>query len=242
MKLAVLSDIHANWPALEAFMEHAAAVTSLDGMICLGDTAGYGASPAECIRFISGRAKTVIRGNHERMLLDPSGRDLASSAARLAIDLQSRWLTPGDMDIVRSWPDTAISGQLFLCHGSITNPDAYILTPAGARNALEELSMTGASIGLFGHTHIPAFYPESGRNQYEAGKIFHLPPGQNVLINPGSIGQPRDGDPRGSYCVVDTDNRTVIYERFQYDVQRAAESIRQRGLPDILAARLYFGR
>jgi diadenosine tetraphosphatase ApaH/serine/threonine PP2A family protein phosphatase len=257
VKYLVLSDIHANLEALEATL---AAAGPCDATLVLGDLVGYGADPnavIECVRALDTAA--VIRGNHDKVAAGLEGVEGFNQIAREAIEWTSAALTPEN----RAWLTALPAGPLVvddvieICHGAPFDEDMYVFDDL---DALRAIRATRRPLCLFGHTHIPAIFRLSGLlSDADAvspgnavieligpprGASFTVGIERNVhyLVNCGAVGQPRDGDPRAAYGVVDTNAGTVITMRTDYDIATAQRKIIKAGLPDILAKRLSVGR
>jgi diadenosine tetraphosphatase ApaH/serine/threonine PP2A family protein phosphatase len=134
-----------------------------------------------------------------------------------------------------------VNNQFLIVHGSPNDPDEYITRHRQAVDSIATLKKMKLKICFFGHTHIPGILDENGMNYYTPGMPFSLSSKQFYLVNPGSIGQPRDGDHRGSFCEWDADSNTVVFHRFEYDIATAASKIENRGLPPELGQRLFSG-
>lgn len=244
MNYILFSDIHSNLEAYHAFLDRVKPL--IDGgaeLICLGDIVGYGGNPSECVQLTQNIAKITISGNHERMLIHPEKRYAAVNAAVKAIEWTEEVLEPQQMDWLNDLPEmqTAYDGYLFV-HGSPRDPDEYIFSSSHALRSFSAIKEAKARICFHGHTHIPGIYDEKGVYYYQDKVRLCLDSDIVYLINPGSIGQPRDGDPRGSYCVFSDEGHCVVFFRFEYDMEKAAEKIRKAGLPGELADRLRYGR
>lgn len=244
MKQLILSDIHSNWEALSVFQQaterdiHAGAK-----VICLGDTVGYGPDPVFCLRWVREYAEHVISGNHERMLFSI---DLQGRSSPLAVDA-IRWtfqaLSSRDLDYIDNLPPfLSLPSCCYLAHGSPVDPDAYILRPRQVESALEWMRENRKKLCFFGHTHYQGMFDSKGQFHYQFDKPIPLDPEEIYLINPGSLGQPRDGNPNAAYCEYDPDRHEVTFRRLEYPVSVTAGKIEERGLPEELAERLYYGR
>jgi diadenosine tetraphosphatase ApaH/serine/threonine PP2A family protein phosphatase len=245
MRYLVLSDIHANLEALEAVMAQA---TGFDHTLVLGDVIGYGADPnavVERLRAMS--AVTFIRGNHDKV---GTGLDTAGGfnhLARQAIQWTASALTPDNREWVKALGrgPVAIDDLIEICHGSPFDEDVYIFDELDVRQAF---TVASRPLCLFGHTHVPAaFCTAAGSLQPMApprGTRFQLDLtiDARYLVNCGAVGQPRDGDPRAAYGLVDAEARSLIVQRVEYDVTLAQAKILAAGLPEVLAHRLALGR
>jgi diadenosine tetraphosphatase ApaH/serine/threonine PP2A family protein phosphatase len=242
LRIAVISDIHANLHALQAVLA-ALAEDVPDAIWNLGDTVGYGPRPNECCAVAGERAEVSLVGNHDLVALGSSEVDVeefnpeAAAAAtwtRAALSEESRAFLEG----LR--PSAARTG-VELYHGSPRDPVwEYVLTVEAARAAFEA---TKAPIVLVGHSHVPLalqMEAEIGGGLAKAGTEVDLSSGR-WLLNPGSVGQPRDGDPRAAYCLLDFDSRRATFVRVEYAIAETQAEMREQGLPAALAERLAFG-
>jgi diadenosine tetraphosphatase ApaH/serine/threonine PP2A family protein phosphatase len=241
-RIAVISDVHANWHALEAVL---AAVDreQPEELWCLGDVVGYGPRPNPCCAAVAERAELCLAGNHDLGVLgDLDLLDFSPEAVESA-----RWtrgvLADGARAYLRSLQPTARSEGVELFHGSPRDPVwDYVLTPEAAVAAFE---LTEAPLVLVGHSHVPLALALDG-GSLDGG---HAPEGTEaeldgearLLLNPGSVGQPRDGDPRAAWLLLDLGSRRCWFRRTAYPVERTQDEIRERGLPDVLAERLAHG-
>ncbi|MDL2343313.1 metallophosphoesterase family protein [Deinococcus sp. MIMF12] len=254
MRLLVLSDIHANAPALEAVLADAAR-RGYDRAVMLGDALGYGAFPAEVLALLREMDATCIRGNHEQMLLDlhAQGGEWLPGGGHGVVGTALVWqlgrLSTADLGWVARWPDGLEDpevGALFR-HGTPLSLDTYTDSVTAARDAFGGWS---GRLAFVGHTHLPGAYvalhaPVGEWVKFQSlsgGGGYPLPPGIRALLNPGSVGQPRDGDPRASYGLFDTARQTFEVVRVPYPVEAAQTAILEAGLPPVLAARLALGR
>ncbi len=244
MLYLILSDIHANQHALEAVLADAAA-TGYDAVLCLGDLVGYGASPGDVLDRITAISPVgLIRGNHDKVCAGLEPATSFNEVARRAVEWTKTTLTPAQMATLTALPrgPQRITDQLEICHGAPFNEDHYVFDRHDAGRAM---SSATARICLFGHTHLPAVFstPEHPveRTGSDLENEFRLPGEGAVLVNVGSVGQPRDGDPRAAYGVLDLDRLTLQLRRVRYDVAGAQTAIRAAGLPEWLAKRLGSG-
>lgn len=235
MKLALLSDIHSNLEALDAVLE---VLPEVDRIIVLGDIVGYGPQPNEVIERLQSVEARAVRGNHDQAMLDPSMLEQfnphAAAAARWTRDV----LTGDSLDFLDELPFYGRIGRHRVVHGSPRKPYIweYILDEL---QALEILVRLGERYCFFGHTHLPRIFTESGEQIPEGPDWIELP--RSALVNPGSVGQPRDGNPDAAFAVVDLSRPAVRFERVPYDVGATQAKIRAAGLPEIEAARLALG-
>ena len=244
MRYLIVSDIHANLEALEATLS---AAGETDGVLVLGDLVGYGADPNAVIDRIRGLANaTIIRGNHDKVGAGIENVDSFNHLARHAIAWTASALTPEN----RNWLAGVQTGPVEIddiveiCHGSPFDEDVYIFDDLDARRAL---SATTRPLCLFGHTHVPAAFRYDGDLKPVGpprGARFKLTldEGAKYLVNCGAVGQPRDGDPRAAFGLLDTSASALTVLRVTYDVAAAQQKIIDAGLPEVLAQRLAIGR
>jgi len=244
MLFLILSDIHANLEALHAVLEDARG--RYDRILCLGDLVGYGADPNAVVEWTRANATVTIRGNHDRASAaeDPSGFDTIETFNPTA-QSSTHWTRGALLPENRAYLEALPRGPLFhkgvdLVHGSPADEDEYIVT---ASDAAPLFDLLGAPFTFFGHTHRQGGFRLAHRitATLSPERILELQPDYFYLINPGSVGQPRDADPRAAYAVYSPEERTVEFRRIAYDVDRAAAKLRAAGLPDSLAARLHEG-
>jgi predicted phosphodiesterase len=245
MRALVISDIHSNDDALSAVLsEH----PRVDEIWCLGDIVGYGGAPRECIGLLRncGLPMRSVAGNHDlavsgKLALSkfiPEGRDAISWTTALLEETERRWLDRASSCLFPA-------DDLSLFHGSPRDPVwEYLYSISVAETALEDLT---TKIGLFGHTHVPMIYYRRDKETADrlaprvGGRIDLKTLGNRVLINPGSVGQPRDRDQRASYMVLDMESAWVEFHKADYPISEAQKKIRAAGLPDALADRLQYG-
>ena len=242
----ILSDIHGNYDALEAVLADARG--RYDRILCLGDLVGYGAEPNQVVDWVRSNVASVVRGNHDRAC---SGRDLLENfnpAARasafwtrgvLTLENESylERLPQGPLCII---PDGVPNGTFDLVHGSPLDEDEYLV-------GLDDVRFLGGyletKLTFLGHTHLQGGFLLTKRSvkRFVPDRALQLEPDYFYLINPGSVGQPRDGDPRAAYVLYSPESRTVEYGRVPYDIGKAAAKILQAELPESLAMRLFEG-
>jgi diadenosine tetraphosphatase ApaH/serine/threonine PP2A family protein phosphatase len=247
MRYLVLSDIHANLEALEAVLS-GAADAHCDRVLLLGDLVGYGADPnAVCDRVRDLPSAVVIRGNHDKVASGVDSVEGFNHLARVAITWTSTMLTAENREYLAALPagPAIIDEQVEICHGTPFDEDVYVFDDL---DALRSMRSATRPLCLYGHTHVPAAF-HIGDNELQMigpprGERFRitLHDGDPYLVNCGSVGQPRDGDPRAAYGIVDTDARTLTVARVPYDLPRAQAKIIAAGLPEVLAQRLGMGR
>lgn len=242
----VLSDLHANLDALEAVLAHAS--DRWDRVLVLGDLVGYGAEPNAVIDRVRALApEAVIRGNHDKAACGLDDGSQFNVVARSAAMWTAEQLTPENMVYLRALPEgpIEIDALVEICHGTPFDEDHYIFGGSDAYLALRSMTRP---LCLFGHTHLPAIYRAvDGAFEGEAADpqretIVRMQRGARYLVNPGSVGQPRDGDPRAGYAILDDEARELRLFRVEYPVDAAQRRILAAGLPASLANRLALGR
>ena len=236
MRIALLSDVHANLVALEAVL---AALPEVDGIWVMGDTVGYGPEPADVLALLRERGAIMVAGNHDLAVATGQGLEVFNPVAASAALMHRTWLSPEDRDFLAALPVVGYAGGATLVHGSIRDPIwEYVWD---ARSAYPSLVAAGSELSCNGHTHVPAVFELLGDHVSSSlGRGLVALQGR-ALVNPGSVGQPRDRDPRASWAVLDTEGRTVEFMRTAYDVAATQQRIRERGLPAFLADRLATG-
>ncbi|MGD8353382.1 MAG: metallophosphoesterase family protein [Pseudomonadota bacterium] len=246
MKAAVLADIHANLPALEAVHKDFSA-QGVEMIWTLGDVIGYGAEPYACLQMLTDIDAVLIAGNHEQAACDLAEANGFNSTAAHAIRWTREKLSP---DTRKSLCDLPINASpwpgVFLFHGLPGNATGYLRTGETAQNVFDHLSDRDPRIriGFFGHTHRPMIFTNLvGRpvRMFEPGEELILAPGRRYLVNPGSVGQPRNGDPSAHYLIFDTEKGHLYFKKVPYNIDEAQERILQAGLSPSLAARLSQG-
>jgi predicted phosphodiesterase len=242
MKLAVISDIHSNLHALNAVLEEIDA-RAVDSICALGDLVGYNAFPHEVLQQIRAREIPSIMGNHDIVCCGRENPIWFNSAAREASLWTRRHLSEEEKQYLSALPnEERIQQTLYAVHGSPTSRDDYVMDLMDALNCFQHLPDPDIQICLFGHTHIPAIFSSHGPSFDSVGIGKHVLSARNrYFINPGAVGQPRDGDPRASFAILDTEELSVELLRIEYDVESAMKAITTAGLPHFLADRLLVG-
>jgi diadenosine tetraphosphatase ApaH/serine/threonine PP2A family protein phosphatase len=245
MRYLVLTDIHANLEALEACLADAA-TRAYDRTVVLGDLVGYGADPNAVLeRLRDLEPFALVRGNHDKVACGLEPAEGFNSVARSAVQWTFDELTAEHRTWLAQLPQGPhqISDMLEICHGSPFDEDAYIFDELDAARALK---VSGRPLCMFGHTHCPAAFELSSDgldgSEPSADSRVLLVDGSKYLVNPGAVGQPRDGDARAAYAIVDDAARGVDMFRVRYAVAAAQAKIIKAGLPEVLAHRLAVGR
>ena len=241
--MAILSDIHANREALEA-VEARLMELRVDQVYFLGDAVGYNADPGYCLARIVSLASFSVRGNHDKTVSDPANLDWFNEVARDALVWTRRQLDGRGLELLAGLPrgPLAIGKRWLLCHGTPADEDQYLTQAREAERAFRFLQsgFPGAEVAFFGHTHVPVIFAEKGR-ALPPPERFVLRPGVRYLINPGSVGQPRDRVPLASFGVLDEGEGVYEHYRVAYPIEKTQEKILAAGLPQVLADRLAGG-
>jgi diadenosine tetraphosphatase ApaH/serine/threonine PP2A family protein phosphatase len=246
VRYLIVSDLHSNWEALEAVLENAEGF--YDSPVCCGDLVGYGADPNRVVEWVRAHCTVVVRGNHDRACTGLEDLEWFNPVARAAALWTSATLSGENASYVRELPHgPAFLDGMQLLHGSPLDEDEYVVGPDDAAEAFSYLQ---SHLAFFGHTHL------QGGFLWNQARVETIPPvsihsdrtvmeieaDTGYLINPGSVGQPRDGDPRAAYALYDSNAGMLRYRRVPYDVEKAQNKIRGAGLPPFLADRLAVGR
>jgi predicted phosphodiesterase len=246
MRYLILSDIHANDEALSAVLARVRR-RKYDRVVILGDFVGYGASPNDVIDRLRAlrHKKIMIRGNHDKVVCGLESGDLFNPVALAAARWTAAELTPRNRRFLETLPvgPVAVDGAFAICHGSPRDEDAYIFSDY---DAFLNFSQFEPAVCFFGHSHIPSVFtlePHGIRVELVKGARARmaLDPACRYLVNPGSIGQPRDRDPSAAYAIYDGAERVVEFARVPYDVEKSRRKIHEAGLPGILGDRLLVG-
>ncbi len=240
MRIAVLSDVHSNLRALEAVLAEID-TGSFDGTWCLGDLVGYGPKPNECVALLRERATICLAGNHDLVVLGKIPIDSFAGEAAAAAQWTQTVLDDGARAFLDTLEPQAAAPGAELFHGSPRDPVwDYVLSDESAASAL---ALTEAPLVLVGHSHVALEISNGGELRGEpapAGTRLEL--GRlRRLLNPGSVGQPRDGDPRAAWLEIDFESAWATFRRTDYPVEQTQGELRELGLPEVLAARLAYG-
>ena len=243
MRYALLGDIHGNTEALSVVL-NSIREQQVDKIICLGDVVGYGAEPVQCLEMIRALGCDCIAGNHDWAAVGKLSIDCFNAYAKAAAlwtrdqlnDDQKQWLS--------SLPLTLSYEHCAVAHGTFHQPEAfnYIQTVFDAQQSFEALKRMDARLGFLGHSHVPVGFFDTDPITYTLDPEIPVDEDMAIIVNAGSVGQPRDENNKASYALFDTDAGMVHITRLAYDIDAAANKIRAVGLPEILAARLYQGK
>jgi len=247
MRYLILSDIHANLTAFDKVLETAKG--RWDKAVCLGDVVGYGPDPNEVIDRLRSLDALTIRGNHDKAVGGLLEAEDFNPVARNMVLWTRTQLTPSSLEYIRTLPQGPVQVEGFsILHGSVSDEDEYVFSPA---QALEGLLDSPSPVAFFGHTHLQGGFslrdvqvsvlqcrPDLGT----PSKILTIEPNATYLLNPGSIGQPRDADPRAAFVIADISSKTIEFCRVSYDIESVQQRMTQAGLPEPLIMRLSYGR
>ena len=239
-RVAVISDIHGNLPALQAVLEELDS-QKIEAIYCLGDIVGYGGNPNECVDLIRSREIPTVLGNHDQAALGRLDITNFNTVAKQAILWTQEALNEENQAFLESTPMYMSLGDLLLVHASPRNPEEwnYVLTIGEARINFEHFT---EPICCIGHSHQPFIIENDGENLTCPSESFiEIKPDCKYLVNVGSVGQPRDQNPEPCFFVYNRNEKRVDLNRVTYDIQAAQEAILNQGLPQILATRLAFG-
>ncbi len=245
MRFLILSDPHANWHALEAVLGDAEG--QYDQIVCCGDLVGYNPSPGAVLDWIREHCTSVVRGNHDKVICGIESLEWFNEVAQAAARWTKEQLKEEQLAYLRELPSGPVKLEHFhIWHGSPRDEDEYL---TGAREAAPLFEMLELPIGFFGHTHLQGVFFSKQRRlgmipavPKKADELaIELEPDVLYMINPGSVGQPRDGDPRAAYAIYDTEKKLVLLRRVNYPIDVTACDIQLAGLPDVLAQRLFYG-
>ncbi len=244
MRYLIISDIHGNLLALDAVLE---AAPTYDQVWCLGDVVGYGPNPCECIHRLRELPHLTVAGNHDRAVTEDLNLDEFNADAQEAALWTRNQLSTAELDFLAQLPERRVAGEFTLVHGSPRHPIwEYILAISTARANFDYFD---TSFCLVGHTHVPVIYTTPRNDTLTRCKAMaprdaeELPLADTarMIINPGSVGQPRDGIPLASYALLDTETRLLSFHRQPYPIEEVQEQMHRANLPPRLIARLSFG-
>jgi diadenosine tetraphosphatase ApaH/serine/threonine PP2A family protein phosphatase len=243
VRYAILGDIHGNLEALEAVLAVIRG-ENIDKIVCLGDVVGYGAEPVRCIQIIRDLKCDTIAGNHDWAAVGKVSIDCFNAYAKAAAMWTRDQLNQEQKDWILSLPLTLTYPECAIAHGTFHQPEAfnYIQTVFDAQQSFEALKKLNARIGFLGHSHVPVGFFDTDPITYTLDSDIPLDEDIAVMVNAGSVGQPRDENNKASFALLDTTAKMITIRRVEYDIDASANKIREAGLPEILAARLYQGK
>ena len=240
MRYAILSDIHGNLEALEAALK-ALEDERIDKFLCAGDIVGYGADPGLCIKITRQVCPEIVIGNHDAASAGAYDMNAFNDAARSAIAWTKKKLTEHEASFLKKLEFVFSNEHLTMVHGTLQESESfhYMFERNAAARTFSEMK---TRVCFVGHTHVAGIFSEKeNRIRYLSKSKVKISKGEKLIVNAGSVGQPRDGDPRACFSVYDTDRGFVESKRMPYDVKRAQKKILEAGLPPFLAFRLEQG-
>ncbi len=243
MRLLVLGDIHANLEALTAVLAEAKRL-GYDKVVSVGDVVGYGADPSPCLDVLGSLGAGIVMGNHDLAVAGGLSLDGFNAYARAAVEWTAGKISPKEIALLKALPYTIREEAYAVSHGTLHHPEEfhYLMTEA---DAAESLAVLDRPVCFLGHSHLPVWVRlHAGEESLEVSQDLRAPveTGRPVLVNVGSVGQPRDGDPRTAFCLYDMEKGEAVLHRLEYDFQSTGRKIRAAGLPGMLADRLGMGR
>jgi predicted phosphodiesterase len=245
VRFLILSDIHANWHALEAVLENSKG--DYQEIVCCGDLVGYNANPDRVTRWVKENCAAVIRGNHDKVVAGIEDLEWFNDVARAAAVWTIAHMQEGERQYLHDLAAGPYKAEHFhMWHGSVADEDEYVTSISEATPHFAQFALP---LAFFGHTHLQGgFFAKGSRvgglaqvGRAESERTIELEPDLVYMVNPGSVGQPRDGDPRAAYALYDADRKLAILRRVEYPVEKTALEIQQAGLPEVLGIRLFHG-
>jgi predicted phosphodiesterase len=246
VRFLIISDIHANLEALDAVLRDAEGL--YDRIVCCGDLVGYNPDPAAVLDWTGTHCTAVIRGNHDKAIAGVDSLEWFNPVAQASARWTQQQLNPEQLSYLKNLEKGPLTVEGFeIIHGAPFDEDEYVVTPDLAAESFTSLRRM---IAFFGHSHLQGGFFEKGRRLGQIGKVrlnepeyvIELDPDTMYLINPGSVGQPRDGDPRAAYVIYEKEMRLVRFRRVPYAIETTCRKIRSAGLPDVLGLRLFQGQ
>ena len=242
MRYCIISDIHGNLEALLSVMKKIKSYgEQIDRIICLGDIVGYGADPAECIRLTRKISDVILAGNHDFAVCDQTSIEDFNTYAKEAVLWSRKQLTKNEIDFLKGLPFEHSDKNAVFVHSSLHRPESWRYL-SGTPDTYIDFQIMEKKILFVGHTHVPVIF-ENARMEVKRLNLpkLTLDSEKKYIINPGSVGQPRNRDPRASFAIFDTGNKSVETIPVEYDIQKAQDKILNAGLPEVLATRLSCG-
>ncbi len=243
MRYAIIADIHANLSAFRAVLDDIERMGGVEEMWCLGDVVGYGPDPHQCIELLRQYNHKCVAGNHDWAAIGKIDTSDFNLDAAAACHWTARQLSPEDIEYLGNLPLVIQTSDFTVVHGSPREPIwEYILS---VPSAMENFSYFGSAFCLIGHSHVPLIFQYSGAgscsfSQFPTKGVLTLTE-KRLIINPGGVGQPRDGDPRASYAIYDSEARSITHYRILYDIAATQARMAEYGLPGRLVKRLSYG-
>ncbi len=242
MRYGIFADIHSNLEAFEAVIE-AYQDEKIDAYFCCGDIVGYGANPCECVAYIRKMKARCVAGNHDWAAAEKIVTEKFNDHAKEAIAWTLAQIVDTDKEFLKSLKLVDRLEDFILVHGTLHDPEAFNYL-VNFSQVVQTFALMDRAICFVGHSHIPRIFieTENGEVREHDGGVVNVELKNRYIVNVGSVGQPRDGHPEASYCIVDSTKRMIELKRVAYDVNRAQEKILKAGLPPRLATRLALGK
>ena len=241
MKYGILGDIHSNIEALEAVIAHLQSA-GVERLLSVGDVVGYGANPIECIELLQSMEVVVVSGNHDQAVTGKLNDAFFNLPAKTAVAWTKKLLKSNHMDWLRALPMVVIvDDSISVAHATFYRPEAFDYIQSYL-DAAESLNVLTTPVGFLGHSHVPAAFLKGESLLYSGASKLNLRDISKAIINVGSIGQPRDENPKAACGIYDAEAHTYELHRVTYDINKAARAISDAGLPEMLGTRLTIGR
>lgn len=240
MKYAIIADIHGNLEALEAVLKDTREQRCTH-YVCLGDVVGYGANPKQCLDIIRDSGMPCVKGNHDEFCSSDAHAEGFNPHALEAVAWTRQQLTEDDRKWLRELKYLRLVGSFTIVHATLDAPQRwqYVFDKLAAAASF---TYQNTAVCFFGHTHVPMAFVRDSFVRGGSYSRFKVEPGKKYFVNVGSVGQPRDNNPRAAYVIYDLDENTIELRRIDYDIARAQKRILEAGLPPRLAERLAYGR
>lgn len=240
MKIALFGDIHANLEALETVLADAEA-QGCDSYVCLGDVVGYNANPSECLEIIRQMDCPVVKGNHDEDAGGDHSLEMMNPIAAEALQWTRDQLTDEQREFLSRMRMVRQVEDFTIVHSTLDQPNVWNYV-TNKFDAMSNFSYQFTQVCFHGHTHVPRVFVRGSKVQDVSPDSIAIEEGMKYFINAGSVGQPRDGDWRASYCIYDLDAKLIYFRRLEYDIEKTQKKILDAGLPEALATRLADGR
>ena len=242
MRYAILSDIHGNLEGLNTVMKHAQS-NGVEQYVCGGDVVGYNANPKECMDIVRGLDMPCVMGNHDEYIGQDCDLSAFNPVAAEAVIWSREQLSPEDRQWLQDLRYVRLVDHFSIVHSTMDSPREWGYV-SDKRDAANNFTYQSTNLCFHGHTHVPQMFIDDGEDILHGSFIepLKLQVGNRYFINVGSVGQPRDGDPRAAYCIYDSEDLTVELFRLDYDIEKTKAKIREAGLPERLAERLDYGK
>ncbi len=240
MKVALFGDIHANLEAFETVLADAEA-QGCDSYVCLGDVVGYNANPAECLEKVRAMGCPVVKGNHDEDAGGDHSLEMMNPVAAQALTWTREQLTAEQREFLARMRMVRQVEDFTIVHSTLDQPNVWNYV-TNKFDAMSNFSYQFTQVCFHGHTHVPRVFVRGARVQEVQPESIEIEDGMKYFVNAGSVGQPRDGDWRASYCIYDLDAKIIHFRRLEYDIETTQKKIIDAGLPEALATRLADGR